>query len=69
MDLNQVTIAQSRPENQLRFDAEGLERAVLRAQRRRAFIQNVWQQCCTQFNKIRTYTSLPTKMVTNRRIG
>lgn len=69
MDLNQVTIVQSRPENQLRFDPDAFDRAVLHAQRRHALIQNLWQKCCTQLNKILTYKPVSSKMVTSRRIG
>ena len=41
MDLNALTIAQHRPETQLRFDAEAFDRAVLRAERRRAVVRGL----------------------------
>ena len=41
MDLNALTIAQHRPENQLRFDAEAFDRAILRAERRRTALRTL----------------------------
>ena len=39
MDLNSVSIAQSHPANQLRFDADAFDAAILRAERRRAAVR------------------------------
>lgn len=42
MDFQSLTAAHRQPQNQLRFDAEAFDRAVLRAERRRAVLRRVW---------------------------
>ena len=45
MDLTQITIAQSRPENQFVFDADQFDQEILRAEERRGLRKHRWSRC------------------------
>ncbi len=44
MDLNQIAMSQSQPANRFAFDPDALDQAILRADRRRAYLRGVWLQ-------------------------
>lgn len=42
MDLNQIATAKFLPANQIRFDQEAVDQAVLRGEKRRANLRKIW---------------------------
>lgn len=69
MDLNQVIIAQSHPENQFGFNTDQFDEAVLRAEERRALWKRGWSRCCAFLSEIGKTLALSSKMVTSRWIA
>ena len=51
MDLNQITIAQTNPENQFSFNANQFDEAVLRAEERRSLLKRGWFRCRAFFSR------------------
>ena len=48
MDLNVIATAQSIPQTQLQFDSAEFDRAILRAERRKAIIHGTWVRIRTR---------------------
>ena len=51
MDLNQIAMAQSQPANRFEFDPDALDRAILRVDRRRAYLRGVWLQIVSRLGR------------------
>ena len=64
MDLNLIAMTQHQPVNQFKFDPEALDRAILRAEKRRAYYRSFWSQLATRFGqsirKVRLFMKVAT---------
>lgn len=69
MDLNLIASAQHLSDNQLGFDQEELDRAILRSERRQAFLRAVWSRRRVPFKIISGYLSLVNRLAMSRLAG
>lgn len=51
MDLNLIAMIQHQPVNQFKFDPEALDRAILHAEKRRAYYRSFWSQLATRLGQ------------------
>jgi len=69
MDLNIIAIAQHLPGNQSGFDQEAMDRSVVRAEKRRAFLYAIRFWCGAQAGVIGAYLNANTRIATPGRPG
>jgi len=69
MDLNQISIAHSHAQNQFRFDQDAFDKAVMRAEKRRALLKETRSRCRGVLGAMFDTLAAASKIVTRRWIA
>ncbi len=68
MDLNQIAMSQSQPANRFEFDPDALDKAILRADRRCAYLRGIWLQIVSWLGQSPKKVRPPAKVATPARL-